>query len=111
MAEPSLFGLFVLLAMGHFVGDFVVQNDRMAIEKCAGCDKTLPWFWWLTAHAACHGLIVALITGVPLLGLAEWVLHWLIDWGKCNKRYNLNVDQALHLACKALWVAVLVNPA
>jgi hypothetical protein len=109
MAEASPFGLFVLLAMGHFVGDFVLQNDRMAIEKCAGCDKTLPWFWWLTAHAACQGLIVALITGVPLLGLAEWVLHWLIDWGKCNKRYNLGVDQGLHLACKVVWVALLVT--
>jgi hypothetical protein len=69
----------------------------------------LAWGWWLTAHAACHGLIVALITGVPLLGLAEWVLHWLIDWGKCRKRYNLGVDQGLHLACKVLWVAVLVK--
>jgi hypothetical protein len=44
-----------------------------------------------------------------MLGLAEWVLHWLIDWGKCQKRYNLSVDQALHLACKALLVAVIVK--
>ena len=107
MAEPSPFGLFVLLAMGHFVGDFVVQNDRMAIEKCAGCDKTLPWGWWLTAHAACHGLIVALITGLPLLGLAEWVLHWLIDWGKCRQCYNLKIDQLMHLACKLAWVGLI----
>jgi hypothetical protein len=57
----------------------------------------------------CQGLIVALITGVPLLGLAEWVLHWLIDWGKCQKRYNLGFDQALHLACKALWITVLLK--
>jgi hypothetical protein len=52
---------------------------------------------------------VALITGVPLLGLAEWVLHWLIDWGKCRKRYNLGVDQGLHLGCKVLWVVLLVT--
>ena len=109
MAPLSPLGLFVLLAMGHFVGDFVLQNDRMAIEKCAGCDKTLPCGWWLTAHAACHGLIVALITGAPLLGLAEWVLHWLIDWGKCRQRYNLAFDQGLHLACKVVWVAVLIS--
>ena len=60
MAEASAFGLFVLLAMGHFVGDFVLQNDRMAIEKCAGCDKTLPWLWWLTAHAAYNSSILGL---------------------------------------------------
>lgn len=37
--------LFLLLAMGHFVGDFALQSDRMAVEKCQGRDHTLPWHW------------------------------------------------------------------
>ena len=95
--------LFALLAMGHFVGDFGLQSDRMAVEKCAGRDVTLPWPWWLTAHAAIHGFLVALITGLPLLGLAEWVAHALVDIGKCRGRYGLGADQGLHLLCKLLW--------
>ena len=82
--------LFALLAMGHFLGDFGLQNDRMAVEKCPGRDVTLAWQWWLLAHAAIHGFLVALITGLPLLGLAEWVAHALIDLGKGRLLKNLH---------------------
>lgn len=98
--------MFALLAMGHFVCDFGLQNDRMAVEKCPGRDATLPWQWWLTAHAGIHGFLVAVLTGLPLLGLAEWAVHALVDIGKCRGRYGLGVDQALHLLCKLVWVLV-----
>jgi len=101
-------GLLALLLMGHFLGDFVLQHDRMAVEKCPGCDSTLSWRWWLTGHAASHGLIVALLTGVAGLGVAEWIAHWLIDWLKCRLRMSLALDQALHILCKLVWVGWLV---
>ncbi len=102
--------VFFLLVMGHFLGDFGLQSDRMAVEKCRGKAHTLPWQWWLTAHAAIHGFLVAMITGVAWLGLGEWLLHMLIDHGKCRHRYSLGLDQMLHISCKALWVVlILVN--
>ncbi len=99
--------LFLLLAMGHFLADFALQSDRMAQEKCPQARGVLPWGWWLAAHAGIHGFLVAVISGVPLLGLAEWILHAAIDLGKCRRVYSIGVDQALHLGCKLLWVAVL----
>ena len=96
--------LFALLAMGHFLGDFGLQSDRMAVEKCPGRDPTLPWQWWLTAHAAIHGFLVAVLTGMPLLGLAEWLAHALIDHLKCRGWFGLGPDQGLHLLCKLVWV-------
>ena len=103
------FELFVLMAMGHCLADFPLQTDRMAVEKCAGKDVTLNWKWWLCAHAGVHGLVVALITGVPFLGLAEWGIHILIDYGKCKHLYKLSTDQALHIGCKIVWAGVLVS--
>ena len=100
--------LLILLILGHFVGDYSLQGDKMAIEKCPGKDVTIDWRWWLTAHTSTHGLIVALFTGVPLLGLAELAAHFLIDYGKCRIHYSLLIDQSLHLLCKVLWVAILV---
>ena len=107
--DPSGFELFLTLAMGHFLGDFGLQSDRMAVEKCPGKDQTLPWQWWLTAHAGIHAFLVTLITGSAWLGLAEWLVHALIDIGKCRHVYGLGMDQLLHLSCKALWVILLFN--
>ncbi len=101
--------VLLLLWMAHFLCDFGLQNDRMAKEKCPGCDQTLPWGWWLTAHGAIHGLTVGLLTGVPLLGVAETAIHALIDHSKCTGRINFTTDQVLHLLCKGLWVAVLAR--
>ena len=80
----------------------------MAQEKCRGKDHTLPWQWWLTAHAAIHGFLVSLITGVVWLGVMEWLAHMLIDYGKCRHRYSLGVDQLLHMGCKAIWIVVML---
>ena len=88
-AEHPL-NLLILLLLGHFVADFPLQGDKMAVEKCPGKDVTLNWRWWLTAHAATHGLAVALLTGVAVLGLAEMVLHAIIDWCKGRFRFSLN---------------------
>jgi len=107
MLDASPFGLLALLVMAHFVGDFVLQSDRMAVEKCPGRDVTLPWWWWLIGHASCQGLLVGLLTGVPLLGLAECLVHGLLDWGKCRLGYSLLFDQILHLICKVVWVALV----
>ena len=100
--------LLIMLILGHFLVDFPLQGDKMAVEKCAGKDVTLHWRWWLSAHAATHGFMVALLTGIPVLGLAEMVAHSLIDFGKCRFGYKLIVDQALHWACKIVWVACLM---
>lgn len=106
MTFSSWFDLFLMLAMGHFVGDFALQSDRMATEKCPGHGVVLGWGWWLSAHAAIHGFLVAAVTGLPLLGLAEWLIHCCIDIGKCRGRYRLVIDQTLHLLCKLLWTGL-----
>jgi hypothetical protein len=100
--------LFLILVMGHFLGDFALQSSRMAKEKCPGPNHSLPWGYWLTAHGAVHGLLVALFTGIPLLGLGEWILHILIDFGKCRDKYGLAVDQGLHLLSKLLWAVICI---
>ena len=114
MLEISLpsyqpFQLLILLILGHFLADFPLQGDRMAVEKCPGNDVVLDWRWWLSAHAATHGFVVALLTGVPVLGLAETFFHAAIDYGKCRFRYTLIVDQLMHWGCKLVWVLLLTN--
>lgn len=106
---PAAFNLFLLLAMGHFVGDFGLQGDRMAREKCPGCGQVLSWQWWLAAHGGIHAFLVAVITGIPVLGLAEWVVHIGIDIGKCRNLWGLRMDQCLHLVCKALWAVAAIS--
>lgn len=101
--------LLIWLVLVHFLCDFGLQSDRMAREKCPGADVTLPWGWWLAAHASIHGLGVGLVTGSASLALAEVLLHALIDRLKCRACYGITADQLLHLACKLLWVGLLTE--
>ena len=98
----------IQLLLAHFVCDFALQTDRMAVEKVRGMDETLDWRWWLTAHSATHGLAVSLLTGIPLLGLAEWILHALIDWLKSRLMFSLLLDQTLHVCCKFVWISAFI---
>lgn len=88
--------VFLLLQLKHFVADFVFQTNRMVIEK--------------GIYGSRYGVYHSLIQGAgtflafawihPLLGvttgLADFVLHYHIDWLKVNlnNRYNLTVNDS-----------------
>lgn len=99
--------------VAHFALDYPLQGDTTAREKnrhsTTDLQTYVPWYYWLTAHAACHAAAVSVITGSWLLGGAEFLAHWAIDFGKCERWYNIHVDQALHLSCKAVWLAVAAS--
>ena len=106
--------LFFLLA-GHALMDYSLQNDAMAACKCRRTTNPLqqavPWYYWLTAHALLHGAAVGVIFRLSgaaydvavMFGLAETIVHWLIDLGKCEKLYSIHIDQGLHVLCKVVW--------
>jgi hypothetical protein len=104
--------LFWLL-VGHAVADYPLQNGPMATEKCrrssSDLQRSVPWYYWLTAHALIHGGAVFWATGSLSLGLLETVVHWLIDFGKCEGWFGIHVDQALHVGCKVVWCLLIAN--
>jgi hypothetical protein len=83
----------------------------MAAEKdrhsTSDLQKRVPWYYWLSAHTLVHGGAVFLITGSLTLGVLETVVHWLIDFGKCEGWFGIHVDQALHVGCKVLWCVLI----
>lgn len=101
-----------LLAAAHFAFDYAWQGDTVAVNKNPNANtplqKFVPWYYWLVSHAFMHGAAVALITNSGLLGLAETVAHFLIDLGKCQNKYSIHVDQALHIVCKVTWLLVWI---
>lgn len=106
--------LFAFLA-AHAVCDFVLQGDVMGRGKSRRRHRKgefdvgfPPWYYWLSAHGLTHGGAVYLISGMWTLGAVETVLHAIIDHQKCEDRISLNVDQALHLGCKLVYVFVLL---
>lgn len=108
--------LFFKLVIGHALSDFALQNPDMAKYKNRNNkpdnvptgQKTTPcWFYFMTAHALIHGGTVWVITGLPLMGLAETVNHWLIDYLKCENVTNPHIDQALHIGCKIVYIVCI----
>jgi len=108
--------LFFQLLIGHAVADYALQSDWMAKAKNRHHKTTPPpgatyqacWFWVLSAHALIHGGAVYVITGSPLLALIETLVHWCIDFAKCDNWFGINTDQSLHILTKALFAIALI---
>ena len=107
--------LFRLL-IAHALCDFSLQSDAMVKGKNRnrlpdyvpqGQKYVACWPYWLSAHALICGGGVWWATGVMWLGLIEVVLHWLIDFAKCENWTNPTDDQAAHLGCRIYYLVIL----
>ncbi|KKB08629.1 DUF3307 domain-containing protein [Devosia chinhatensis] len=101
--------LFALMVFAHALGDYPLQGEFLSRAKNrANPVPGVPWYQALAAHSIIQGGLVGLITGSLWLGLAETVVHALIDDAKCTGKLTFNQDQALHIACKLAWIAILI---
>jgi len=81
--------------LGHFVGDYLFQNEWMALGKSI---KGMPGHIACTVHVLLYTFAIALFTGWhPLFLLAIAIPHWLIDrwslgayWLKFKNGYTMN---------------------
>ena len=108
--------LFELL-VGHALADFALQSDWIAKNKNrnvspsyvpAGQKITPTWFYVLSGHALVHGGVVYLITGSLIFGLVETVLHWMVDFLKCENKISPHLDQFLHIYSKFIYALMLM---
>lgn len=102
--------LFALLLVGHALADYPLQGEFLSKAKNHRSPiEGIPWWQALFAHSVIHGGFVGIITGSLFLGIAETILHSIIDRTKCEGIIGFNTDQALHIFCKILWVIILIN--
>lgn len=101
--------LFLLLS-AHALCDYALQGDFMAKAKNRFASiPGVPWYQAMTAHCLIHAAAVYLITGSLWFAAAEFNFHFVIDDSKCAGRFGYNTDQALHVICKILWVALALH--
>jgi hypothetical protein len=105
--------LGMALLIGHCLADFPLQGEYLAVFKNRHHREEdsekheVVWPYVLTAHALIHMGAVWVITGSFILGLLEFVLHWVIDFAKCEKWTNYHIDQALHVLCKFVYLVMV----
>jgi Protein of unknown function (DUF3307) len=112
--------VFFALAIGHAIADFPLQTEFLAINKNRhlvpkDTDDGKPssmWIHCLTAHALTHAGMVFIILApfgkaAAALAFIELVLHWILDFVKCEGWTGFNVDQAAHYVCKAAYTAAI----
>jgi hypothetical protein len=103
------FTLFLLLIFGHMIADYPLQGEFLA--KAKNHRSPIPGISWtdaLAAHAIIHGGVVGIITGSIVLGVAESIIHAIIDYTKCEGKIGFRTDQMLHIACKGVWIVLLL---
>ena len=112
------FALLGALCIGHAFADYAFQTDFMARAKNRHNPITFGdvptdappgtlWMFVLSAHSAIHAGMVWILTGCGWLGLAEFILHWLIDWLRMESKISFRTDQFAHLGCKLVYVAAV----
>ncbi len=116
----SALTVFFALAIGHAIADFPLQTEFLAINKNRNLvpkdtdDGKPSSMWWhcLTAHSLTHAGLVffilgPLVKGAAILAFIEFIVHWLIDFVKCEGWTGFNTDQAAHYLCKAAYVGLI----
>jgi Protein of unknown function (DUF3307) len=70
--------LFILMVLGHLVGDFMLQPKYTAMHKG---DNTREGYLLCTAHVLIYSTIVFVLVGSssPLVFVLVYVPHWVID--------------------------------
>lgn len=94
------------LLFGHVLADTLLQPPALSCGKRStrGSERWRS----LGAHGAIHGFFVAIVLSGPL-GIAEAVSHALIDRAKARSLISAEIDQILHVACKALWLGLFLT--
>lgn len=104
--------LFELVAL-HCLLDYAGQGDFMSRAKSPRAPVPgVPWRPVLMAHACIHAGGVFLVTHSLILAALEYVLHYALDFMKCNGDLGAGeqafaLDQNLHFACKVVWAAAI----
>lgn len=102
--------MFALMVFAHAIADYPLQGDFLARAKNQTAPiPGVPWQQALAAHSAIHAGFVGIITGSIWVGAAEFLIHALTDHIKCMGRISYNTDQAVHVACKALWAFLVLG--
>lgn len=109
LIQQGPLALFAALVVAHALADFPLQGSYLAWQKVRSQATSFSeYITALSAHAVIHGGAVWLVSGSLVLGVIELALHGIIDTGKGNGKYGILADQILHLACKMVYVIVLV---
>ncbi|WP_246763294.1 DUF3307 domain-containing protein [Rhizobium sp. 007] len=99
------FMMLALILLGaHWLCDYPLQGQFLSDAKQSGPLRV----YHLIAHSGIQGAGVAVVTGSVWLGLLEWMAHAMIDEAKVRGKTTFAQDQALHIACKIVWLAYLV---
>lgn len=101
--------VLVLLIMGHYIFDWVLQKEFIAFAK--NPDEPLPgvpWIHAMIAHCFLHAGTVFLITHMWGLFVIEFISHFILDYSKCRKYISFNTDQISHLSLKLLYFVLYV---
>jgi hypothetical protein len=108
---PYPITLFLLLVFFHVLADYPLQGDFLAKGKNHLAPITgIPWYHCLTAHAIVHAGFVGLAMNSVEFAIMEFSAHWVIDFCKSDKVFGnrphlaYNIDQAMHIVCKLIWV-------
>jgi hypothetical protein len=110
--------ILILLIWAHFVGDFILQSNYLALNKSK--DNLV-----LVLHVSLYMLpfiVLALLIPINWIWLLiNWILHFCTDYvsSRITRRFSqmgkehwffvtIGADQAVHITCLMLTYSILI---
>lgn len=104
--------MLILIVWLHFISDFLLQTDKMALNK----SKSIKW---LSIHIVAYSSTLFLFLGWKY-ALVNGILHWITDfitskgttalWLRNERHWFfviIGVDQAIHMTCLILTMPLI----
>ena len=110
--------VILLLVWAHFVGDFILQSDYLALNKSK---NNLVLLWHVSLYMTPFLALTLLLPITWAWLFLNWTLHLCTDYvsSRITRRFSqmgkehwffttIGADQAIHLTCLTLTYSILI---
>lgn len=102
--------LLFWLTVAHALCDYPLQGYLAELKNnnSVVIDEKYAWVFGLFFHSIIHAGAVAFLTQSVVATIIKFVVHFITDYVKCQKKISFCFDQIIHILTKVIICIVVL---